>query len=606
MMNDITDLKRAEEEVRRKEGMLRSLLDATPAGVGLLEKRTFRNVNAALCRITGYEPGELLGQMTEIIYKDRQEFEEIGKKLYEQMDREGLGMHEAQLRRKDGTLINVLLCISPVNPNNTGEGVTATVLDITDFKKTQERLEESERRYRLLAENARDVIWLTDLGMKLRYLSPSVKHLVGRTAEEMLGRGLDEFMAPESRTLIIELFEKNQALEESGSGDPSRTISVELEIVRSDGGTIWTESVFGYQRDEAGRPRSIVGITRDITDRKAGGERLRAQLALNMALAGLAGSIISRSFSLEDIASIVLEYARVLTDSENGFVTEIDPATGDNIILATSKMPGAERPGILHKMPAGRPDGAGGSYEGILGHALNSRQPFYTNDPARHPSWRDMPGEHPPLKRLLSAPVMFGNEPVGEIVVADAGHDYADEDLLVARRLASLYAMAINRLRSEEQLNNSLREKEILIKELHHRVKNNLQVISSLLSLQSRRVSDERYRNLFQESQNRIHAMALVHEKLYHSEVMTKIDFGKYIDELTRHLFYSYNTNRHLVRLDLDVKEVYLGIDVAVPCAMIVNELVSNSLKHAFPDGRKGTVTVTLSLDDGGEAPAGR
>jgi two-component sensor histidine kinase len=212
-----------------------------------------------------------------------------------------------------------------------------------------------------------------------------------------------------------------------------------------------------------------------------------------------------------------------------------------------------------------------------------------------------MRDDAPRYGRLLSVPVIFGNEPVGEIGVVDASHDYNDEDLLVVRRLASLYAMAINRLRSEQQLNNSLREKEILIKELHHRVKNNLQVISSLLSLQMRRVDDERYRSLFQESQNRIHAMALVHEKLYHSEIMTKIDFGKYINELTQHLFYSYNINRHLVRLDLDVKEVFLGIDVAVPCAMIVNELISNSLKHAFPGGRKGTISVTLSLAEGGK-----
>ena len=107
-------------------------------------------------------------------------------------------------------------------------------------------------------------------------------------------------------------------------------------------------------------------------------------------------------------------------------------------------------------------------------------------------------------------------------------------------------------------------------------------------------------RALFQESQNRIHAMALVHEKLYHSDVMAKIDFGRYINELTQHLFFSYNINRHLVQLDLDVKEIYLGIDIAIPCAMIVNELVSNSLKHAFPDGRKGAVSVVFSRDEDG------
>ena len=146
---------------------------------------------------------------------------------------------------------------------------------------------------------------------------------------------------------------------------------------------MWTESLISFQRDERGRPLSIMGITRDITERKVADERLRGHLALNMALAGLAGSIISRSFSLADIASIVLEYARVLTGSEHGFVTEIDPATGDNIILSTSKMPGAERTGILHKMPSGDPGGDVRTYPGLWGHALNTRQPFFTNEPER-------------------------------------------------------------------------------------------------------------------------------------------------------------------------------------------------------------------------------
>jgi PAS domain S-box-containing protein len=508
--------------------------------------------------------------------------------------------YEVHIRTRHGEIRRGLFNAEVITLRG-GKYLLTMMNDVTDFKKTQERLQESEGRYRLLAENARDVIWLTDLDMKPRYISPSVQHLVGLTSEEMMKRGFDEFLLPESRGKISELFAKNRAIEESGRGDPARTITIELEIIRSDASIVWTESLLGFQRDKAGRPRSIVGITRDISERKAASERLRGQLALNMALAGLAGSIISRSFSLADIASIVLEYARVLTDSEHGFVTEIDPVTGDNTVLSTTKMPGAESPGILYKMPGGAPDGAGRTYPGIWGHVLNTRQPFFTNDPARHPAWHDMRDDAPRYGRLLSVPVIFGNEPVGEIGVVDASHDYTDDDLLVVRRLASLYAMAINRLRSEQQLNNSLREKEILIKELHHRVKNNLQVISSLLSLQMRRVDDERYRSLFQESQNRIHAMALVHEKLYHSEIMTRIDFGKYINELTQHLFYSYNINRHLVRLDLDVKEVFLGIDVAVPCAMIVNELISNSLKHAFPDGRKGIISVTLSLAEGGK-----
>jgi PAS domain S-box-containing protein len=411
----------------------------------------------------------------------------------------------------------------------------------------------------------------------------SREDVIGKTS-----RDLNLFVDPEQRDEAIR--EINATGHTANKQVRIRTSCGEIRI-----------GLFNAEILSLGDGRYLFTMMNDITERKAADDRLRGHLALNMALAGLAGSIISRSFSLADIASIVLEYARVLTGSEHGFVTEIDPATGDNIILSTSNMPGVEVFGILHKIDAAPGDGAGRSYPGLRGHALNTRQPFFTNDPAHHPSWDCMKDGHNALNRFLSVPVIFGNEPVGEIAVADAPRDYTDENLLVVRRLAALYAMAINRIRGEEQLNNSLREKEMLIKELHHRVKNNLQVISSLLSLQSRKVEDERYRGLFQESQNRIHAMALVHEKLYHSEVMAKIDFGKYIHELTQHLFYSYNINRHLVRLDLEVREVFLGLDVAVPCAMIINELVSNALKHAFPGGRRGVVSVALSSGDGGK-----
>jgi two-component sensor histidine kinase len=169
------------------------------------------------------------------------------------------------------------------------------------------------------------------------------------------------------------------------------------------------------------------------------------------------------------------------------------------------------------------------------------------------------------------------------------------------RRLGSLYAMAINLKRSENRLRESLHEKEVLIKELHHRVKNNLQVVSSLLALQSRKVDDAKYHAYFEESINRIQAIALVHEKLYNSKDMTKIDFAHYLNDLTRYLFYTYNINRQLVRLHLQVGEIHLGIDTAVPCAMIINELVSNSLKHGFPDGREGEITVSLNANAEGK-----
>ena len=147
------------------------------------------------------------------------------------------------------------------------------------------------------------------------------------------------------------------------------------------------------------------------------------------------------------------------------------------------------------------------------------------------------------------------------------------------------------RVRHEQDLRRSLEEKEVLLKEIHHRVKNNLQVVSSLLSLEAESSRVAGARELFLESQNRVASMALIHEKLYQSGNFANIDFGDYIRSLAPMLLDSYAINPDRISLTIDVN-VKLDIHKAVPCGLIVNELLSNTLKYAFPDGRAGVHTA--------------
>ncbi len=148
------------------------------------------------------------------------------------------------------------------------------------------------------------------------------------------------------------------------------------------------------------------------------------------------------------------------------------------------------------------------------------------------------------------------------------------------------------RKRAEEALGTSLREKELLLKEVHHRVKNNLQVISSLLNLQASTVDDGKVRDLFRESQDRIRSMALVHESLYKSGDLARVDFRLYLDRLLASLFNSYRLPGVTCRSLVD--NLHLSVDVAIPCGLIINELATNALKHAFPHDRQGCVSVVL------------
>lgn len=154
------------------------------------------------------------------------------------------------------------------------------------------------------------------------------------------------------------------------------------------------------------------------------------------------------------------------------------------------------------------------------------------------------------------------------------------------------------RKKMEDQIRKSLEEREMLIKETHHRVKNNLMVISSLLSLQARYIKDKETQNIFKDSQNRARSMALIHEKLYQTADLKEIDFGDYIQKLSLELFNTYSDKSRNIKLDFEVENHLLDINTSIPLGLIVNELISNSLKHAFPHHEDGQIMIKFIKDD--------
>jgi PAS domain S-box-containing protein len=169
-----------------------------------------------------------------------------------------------------------------------------------------------------------------------------------------------------------------------------------------------------------------------------------------------------------------------------------------------------------------------------------------------------------------------------------------DEETLVTAAIRDI----TDRQRVEKQLRASLEEKEVLLREVHHRVKNNLQIVSSMLNLQVGQLSDPQALSLFKESQTRVRSIAMFHEKLYQSPDLARIDIGGYLSGLATSLFVTYGVNPDDVTLEIRAAHVPLGVDAAISCGLIVNELVSNSLKHAFPARRKGHVCVELSAEE--------
>jgi PAS domain S-box-containing protein len=165
-------------------------------------------------------------------------------------------------------------------------------------------------------------------------------------------------------------------------------------------------------------------------------------------------------------------------------------------------------------------------------------------------------------------------------------------------RVAGVIDDVTERKQALEQIKTSLHEKEVLLKEIHHRVKNNMQVITSLLSLQSKTIGDGPALAVFRDSQNRVKSMALIHETLYQSKDLSRINFAEYLQKLVAHVSRSYRIRPDAVKINVRVDDISLPIDTAVPCGLIINELASNSLKYAFPADNKGEINITFDRAD--------
>ena len=195
-----------------------------------------------------------------------------------------------------------------------------------------------------------------------------------------------------------------------------------------------------------------------------------------------------------------------------------------------------------------------------------------------------------PIKKLLLATEQITE---GDFKYSATGRR-TDEIGELAVAFGEITVEVAERKAAEGKIKASLQEKEVLLREIHHRVKNNLQVVSSLLNLQSKRIKDERIIEPLRDSQNRILSMALVHEKLYGSEDLTKIDFAEYCQSLGRDVLSSFGEKSNGLSLKLDIDDIGLSITSAIPCGLIINELISNSLKHAFPSDGGGEISIGL------------
>ncbi len=467
------------------------------------------------------------------------------------------------------------------------------VWKIVDTKVVEKALEMSEKRYKAIFENTGTAMAISDENMTLSLVNDEFVDLTGFLKKEIENKMLwTDFFAKKE----VPRMKKYHRLRRRDSDSAPRNYET---ILKDRKGTLKDIYITVTMLPETNN--SLFSLT-DITEKKQSRLKLRKELKINQALAKIYVPLISPLTNIQDISEVILDEAASLSGSRHGFLAIIDPESKDLVNQTLSK----KMPLVDVSNDREIPEeirfsiGSDGRYHGLLGHCLNNKEAFYDNEAKKNHSVLGLPAEYWSIDKFLCVPVLIEDELVGEITLANPpGKNYSDEDLLAVKRLADFFALAIQRKRYEEQISKSLNEKELLLREIHHRVKNNMQIISSILNLQSFTVKDPNLQSILKQNQSRIKSMAMIHEKLYQSKNLVEIDFSEYLRSLTTDVFYHYS-DKTKIEVDLDLDEnIKLNIETSIPCGLIYTELLTNTIQHAFPGFKEGKISVQLKrIDD--------
>ncbi|RCJ23957.1 hypothetical protein A6S26_20415 [Nostoc sp. ATCC 43529] len=450
--------------------------------------------------------------------------------------------------------------------------------EIAERKRTEEILRESEQRWQLALRGNNDGIWDWNLKTNEVFFSTRWKEMLGYQDHE-ISNHLDEML---TRVHPNDLHWVTQAVQDHFAKKTPFYIT-EHRVLCKDGSYKWILNRGQGLWDENGNVVRMAGSHTDITERKQAEEAL--------------------SSLLNQLESIVDERTAELTRINQSLQAEITERQRIEAALRESEQ---RFRSAFHQAAVGI------AHVGINGRWLLVNQRLcdiigYTLEELQLLSFQDI--THPDD---LEADLKYVDD-----ILADRIQTYSMEkrffckdnsivwvNLTVAlmresngepKYFISVIEDISDRKHSQEQIKASLLEKEVLLKEIYHRVKNNLQVISSLLNLQSAYIQDQHDLAIFRQSQQRIASIALIHEKLYQSQDLARINFREYTRDLVVTLLTAYEVSEDAIAININIDEdVLLGLDTAIPCSLIIHELVSNSLKYAFPAGRTGSISIEL------------
>ena len=533
IIKDITERKQAEVALINSEEKYSTLIEQSIDGILILQNRLVTFANRRMSEMVGYSQGEIIGK-----YFDQMAAPEYKEMLANEYRRRQAGEnvsgnHELEIVAKNNRKIPVETKVQPIVYQEK-PAVMVIIRDITERKQAEGAIKESEQNFRNFLDNASIGIRIRDGEEHVLYLNQAFMDIFGyQSIAEAQSAIPMKLYSPQSYAEYLKRSEKIPR----GETVPDK---VEVDVVRKDG-TIRHVQVMGQRVPRNGKIQAQT-LYIDITATKQAENALKdseqryRSLFENMT----DGYAYCRMF-YQDGHPVDFQYINV-----NRAFEKQTGLTGIEGKLVSEVIPGIREsdPELFERYGRVALTGIPESFELFVAS----------------------------LKMWFSISVY---SPQNEYFVA-------------------IFNVITERKKAEEKILASLAEKETLLKEVHHRVKNNMQVISSLLRLQESKVKDKDSAALLKDSQNRIQSMALVYNKLYQSENLAGINMTDYIKELTAGLVKSYAVNPSRVTVKIAPGDVLLDVDMAIPCGMVINELVTNSLKYAFPDNRKGQISVSL------------
>ncbi len=436
-------------------------------------------------------------------------------------------------------------------------------------------LRDSQHRFSILVESLKDyAIYLLDPMGHVSTWNPGAERIKGYRAEEIIGEDFSIFYTPEDKLKGLPTHVLQQARLRGIFRDEGKR-------VRKDGSIFWADILVTAIYDDQGHVRGFSKVVRDISDRKKAEEVLRQKNAFIQLLRNVS-SAANEASTLEEAMQKCLEEICQQNQWPLGHALVVTPGTGA-LVSACWHLDGDERFNAFKEKTEALTFLPG---VGLPGRALVARKPIWIMDVTQDPHFpRKEAARAAGLRAGCAFPILSGSNVVGVLEffsdqTVEPTHILMD-DVMV--QVSTQLGRVAERQKVQAHLNASLREKEVLLKEIHHRVKNNLQIISSLLRLQSEHVTDPDALAIFKESQNRVNTMALIHEYLYQSPDMAHINFSEYIHNLVSNLTISHGIKPGMLKVVIEVDPLRLDLDIAIPCGLIITELVSNALKYAFP-----------------------